>query len=139
MAIFHFQHEQEIFWRYLSRLNDFSCSMCWYFENWEIRQVIFEGVNSKYRGHIETMCLGFWWVCFLNIMVKSGTSLNIRLMTTGSIKMLERIWIIRFQLYVLIFCVIIVNIQVIVLMLVHFSLCFLILLCSHYLWLIVLL
>ena len=57
MAVFYFpQYEHEIFWRYLSRLNEFHDQYVdHYFEKWKICEVIFDGLNNDYRGHVETM------------------------------------------------------------------------------------
>ena len=58
MASFYFpQFEHEIFWQYLSRLNEFRAQCVDYcFEKWKICQVIFEGLNDEHRGYVETMC-----------------------------------------------------------------------------------
>jgi len=57
MASFYFpQFEHEIFWQYLSRLNEFRAQCVDYcFEKWEIYQVIFESLNDEYRGLVETV------------------------------------------------------------------------------------
>ena len=60
MASFYFpQLEHEVFWRYLSRLNDFR-TQCIdrYFEKWKIFQVIFKGLNDEYYGQVEIMYPG---------------------------------------------------------------------------------
>ena len=60
MASFYFsQFVHEIFWRYLSRLNEFRAQCVDYcFKKWKICQVIFESLHDEYRGHVETIYPG---------------------------------------------------------------------------------
>ena len=65
MAIFHFpQFEHEPFWQYLSRFNDYRAQYVHFtYEQWEICDVVLEGVTHETRATLESMCGG---ICFLN-------------------------------------------------------------------------
>ena len=59
MPVFNFpQFEHEPFWNYLSRLNDYRAQLNRNFEKWEICEVIILGLNSEFKGHVESMCQG---------------------------------------------------------------------------------
>ena len=52
------QYEHEPFWSYLSRLYDYRAQLHHTFHKWEICEVIVLGLNSEFRGHVESMCPG---------------------------------------------------------------------------------
>jgi len=59
MPAFNFlQFEHEPFSSYLSRLNNYRAQLNQQFKKWEIYEVIFVGLNAKYRGYVESMHLG---------------------------------------------------------------------------------
>ena len=59
MPVFNFpQFEHEPFWSYFSRLNDYRAQLNRNFEKWEICEVIILGLNSEFKGHVESMCPG---------------------------------------------------------------------------------
>ena len=78
MASFYFpQFEHEIFWQYLSRLNEFRAQCIDYcFEKWKICPVIFEGLNDEYRGHVETAYLGGLDFYSLGLLMRFAVSLK---------------------------------------------------------------
>jgi len=78
MASFYFlEFEQEIFWRYLSRLNEFHAQCVDYcFEKWKICQVIFEGLNDECKGYAETMCPGVWIAFSQGLLMRFEVSLK---------------------------------------------------------------
>mgnify|MGYP007039572376 CR=1 FL=1 len=61
MASFYFpQFEHKIFWRCLSKLNEFRAKCVdHYFEKWEIYLVIFEDLNDEYRVILRLCTQGF--------------------------------------------------------------------------------
>ena len=59
MSVFNFpQYEHEPFWSYLSRLNEYRAQLNHNFQNWEICEVIIDGLNIKSRGYNESLCPG---------------------------------------------------------------------------------
>lgn len=65
MASFQFpQFEHEIFWKYFSRFNDFCAQLNFSFEKWELCQVIYEGLNTEFRDHVQSMYPGGFWALF---------------------------------------------------------------------------
>ena len=76
MASFYFhQFAHEIFWQYLSRLNEFHTQCVdYYFEKWKIYQVIFEGLNDEYRAMLRLYAEGVWIVYSLRLKMRFGIS-----------------------------------------------------------------
>ena len=59
MPVFNFpQFEHELFWSYLSWLNDYRAQLHQYFEKWKICDVIVLGLNAEFKGIVEFMCPG---------------------------------------------------------------------------------
>ena len=57
MASFHFpQYEDEHFWSYLPRLNDYHAQLNQHFEKWRICEVIVVGLKAESWGDIESIC-----------------------------------------------------------------------------------
>ena len=93
MTSFYFpQFEHKVFWRYLSRLNEFR-GQCvdYYIEKWEICKLIFEDLNDEYRGHVEAMYPKGLDIYSLRLLMKFGISLSLWLMTLGSMTILEKL------------------------------------------------
>ena len=59
MPVFHFpQYEHELFWSYLSRLNDYCAQLNHIFEKWKIYEVIAVGLNVESRSYVASICSG---------------------------------------------------------------------------------
>ena len=59
MPVFSFpQYEHELFWSYLSQLNDYRAQLHQTFEKWKICEVIVLGLNAEFRSIVESMCSG---------------------------------------------------------------------------------
>jgi len=67
MTIFHLpQFEQEPFWQYLSRLNDYCAQYVHVmYEKWEIYDVLLERITHETRATLKSMCYG--GLCSLNV------------------------------------------------------------------------
>ena len=58
-SVFNFlQFEQEPFWSYLSRLNNYRAQLNRHFQKWKICKVIDVCVNSESRGYVKSLCPG---------------------------------------------------------------------------------
>jgi len=59
MAAFDFpQFEHKLFWRYLSKLNDYLVQLNQTFEKWESCEVSVVGLNFESRGYVKSICHG---------------------------------------------------------------------------------
>ena len=60
------QIEHELFWQYLSRLNDYRAQyMHFMYAKWKICNVVFEGITHETRAILESMCYG--GLCSLDV------------------------------------------------------------------------
>ena len=78
MPIFNFpQFEHESFWRYLSGFNAYRAQLNYNFEKWKICEVIVVGLNSEFRGHVQSIYPGGLLGLLTRTQMRFGISLKI--------------------------------------------------------------
>ena len=93
MAIFYFpQYEHEIFWRYLSRLNDFCAQFVdrYFLKSGKLVKGSLRVLVMNIGITLRRCTPGVWDICSQRLLVKFEISLNIWLMRPGSMKMQKR-------------------------------------------------